>query len=223
MLKYKMCLLFLFNLLLLNFNFIRTDALINDLPLFGKVIYIDPGHGGTDPGAVYKDIYEKNINLSISKELETKLTSLGAIVYLTRYGDYDLSVTNTINRKRSDLSRRGNVINKSNCDLFLSIHLNSEETGIWSGAQVFYDDNNVFNEKIANIFQSEFNSNLGSKREYKLVDDLYLQKRITRPGILIEVGFLSNASDRYLLKQVYYQKKVASVITNGVLKYFNIK
>ena len=134
------------------FSLVSINA-INDnaLPLLGKIIYLDPGHGGIDGGAEYKDIYEKNINLSISLKLEEQLGKLGAIVYLTRNGDYDLSVPNTIHRKRSDLSRRSNIINSSNCDLFLSIHLNSEITGTWRGPQVFYDDNNENNKSNLNL------------------------------------------------------------------------
>ena len=145
MLRYKITVLFILLISICTFNFVEAGT--NELPLLGKVIYLDPGHGGLDPGAMYKNIKEKNINLQISKNLEKRLTKLGAIVYLTRYDDYDLSVNNTINRKRSDLSRRGNIINKSDCDLFLSIHLNAENTGIWKGAQTFYNTNNKENKK----------------------------------------------------------------------------
>lgn len=220
MLKYKIYVLILFLLTLGSINYIHAQN--NELPLFGKVIYIDPGHGGVDPGAMYSGIMEKDINLEISKKLETKLISLGAIVYLTRYDDYDLSVNNTINRKRSDLSRRGNIINKSDCDIFLSIHLNAEDTGTWRGAQVFYDDTNENNEEIAKIFQKQFKKYLNSNRDYKKTDVLYLQKRIERPGVLLEVGFLSNANDRYLLKQDSYQQKIVTTITNGLLEYFSV-
>lgn len=221
MLRYKICVLFLFILGVCSFSFVEASP--NDLPLFGKVIYIDSGHGGVDPGATYKNIYEKDINLSISQKLEEKLVQLGAIVYLTRYGDYDLAINNTINRKRSDLSRRGNIINRSGCDLFLSIHLNAESSGVWKGAQVFYDDINDNNELFAKILQKSFKKHLNSNREYKLTNDMYLQKRIKRPGVLIEVGFLSNASDRYLLKQSSYQYKVSDVIINSMIEYFEQK
>ena len=180
-------------------------------------------HGGADPGAMYKNIREADLNLKISEKLEEKLVSLGAIVYMTRYGDYDLSVTNTINRKRSDLSRRGNIINRSDCDLFLSIHLNAEETGIWRGAEVYYDDIHPENETIAKIMQDQMKKYLGSNRSLKKTDVLYLQKRIERPGVLIEAGFLSNSSDRYLLTQDTYQNKVATAITEGVLEYIKQK
>ena len=111
MLKYKIYVLLIFLISLCSINYIYAKN--NELLLLGKVIYIDPGHGNLDPGAMYKGIKEKDINLEISKKVEDILIKEGAIVYLTRYGDYDLSVPNTINRKRSDLSRRGNIINKS--------------------------------------------------------------------------------------------------------------
>ena len=213
MLRYKITVLFILLISICTFNFVEAGT--NELPLLGKVIYLDPGHGGLDPGAMYKNIKEKNINLQISKNLEKRLTKLGAIVYLTRYDDYDLSVNNTINRKR-----RGNIINKSDCDLFLSIHLNAENTGIWKGAQTFYNTNNKENKKIAELLQQQFKEDLNSKRKAKNKNDLYLQKRINRPGVLIEVGFLSNASERYLLKQEKYQDKVTLSIANALLKYF---
>lgn len=200
-------------------NIIKADS--SALPLFGKVIYIDPGHGGLDPGALYGGIKEKDINLEISKKLEDRLTKLGAIVYLTRNGDYDLSAIRTSNRKRSDLSRRVNMINNSKCDLFLSIHLNAEDTNTWRGAQVFYDDINTSNKKLANILQKQFKYDLKTSRKVKKVDNLYLQRRVKVPGVLIEVGFLSNANERYLLKNKSYQIKTVNSITKGLLTYFN--
>lgn len=217
MLKYKICVLFLFIISLICFDFIDAN---NNFPLLGKVIYIDPGHGGLDPGAMYGGIMEKDINLEISKKIESKLLELGAIVYMTRYGDYDLSVNNTINRKRSDLSRRSNIINKSDCDLFISIHLNAEETNSYRGAQVFYSETNEKNVEIAKLFQEDFKKELNSTRKYKKDNSLYLQKRIKVPGVLLEVGFLSNANERYLLKRKNYQEKVSTTIVNTIIKYF---
>lgn len=218
MLKYKICVLFLFIISLYCFDFVNAN---NNFPLLGKVIYLDPGHGGLDPGAIYGGINEKDINLEISKKIEEKLSKLGAIVYMTRYGDYDLSVNNTINRKRSDLSRRSNIINKSNCDLFLSIHLNAEETNSYRGAQAFYAEKNEKNIEIAKIFQEEFKKSLNSTRNYKKDNTLYLQKRLKVPGVLLEVGFLSNPNERYLLKQETYQNKIAETIVSATLTYFH--
>ena len=219
MLKNKIMMLLVTIVGILSINIINASN--NDLPLLGKVIYIDPGHGGVDPGAIYKDIYEADINLLISKKLETILLEKGAIVYMTRDGNYDLSVPNAYARKRSDLSRRANIINDSMCDLYLSIHLNAESTGIWHGAQVFYDDINPKNKIVASIMQDVLKKDLNSKREYKEINDMYLHKRVTRPGILIEVGFLTNANDRYLLSQDTYRQKIALSISKGVEIYFN--
>ncbi len=199
-----------------------TIGIINalNLPLLGKVIYIDPGHGGTDPGALYNDLYEADLNLQISLKLEAELEKNGAIVYLTRYGDYDLSVKNAINRKRSDLSRRANIINASNADIYLSIHLNSDISSTWQGAQAFYDKVNEKNEIIAKIMQEQFKKDLKTNREYKQIDDHYLYQRVKIPGVLLEVGFISNPNERYLLKQESYQEKIAISIKNGLINYF---
>lgn len=217
MLKYKIVCLSLFIFFFLVFNYVGAEE--KTYPLLGKVIYVDPGHGGLDPGAVYKDIYESDINLQISEVLSTTLGEMGAIVYMTRYGDYDLGVINALNRKRSDLSRRGNIINRSNCDLYISIHLNAVSSPVWYGAQVFYDDVHEENERLAKIMQEELARYLKTKRKYKKINDMYLHKRIQHPGILIEVGFLSNPNERYLLRQKYYQQKVSRAIASGVVKF----
>lgn len=218
MLHYKIGVFFVFIVTLCTFSFVHAS---NELPLFGKVIYLDPGHGGTDPGAVYKDIYESDINLEIAKKLENILVQKGAIVYLTRYGDYDLAVPNAVNRKRSDLSRRGNIINRSNCDIYISIHLNAESSSSWYGAQVFYDDVNEKNELLAKIMQKQLTKTLRTTRHYEETSAMYLHKRIKQPGILIEVGFLTNPNERYLLQKDDYQIKVSNAITNGIMSYFN--
>lgn len=199
-----------------------TIGIINalNLPLLGKVVYIDPGHGGTDPGALYNDLYEADLNLQISLKLEAELEKNGAIVYLTRYGDYDLSVKNAINRKRSDLSRRANIINASNADIYLSIHLNSDISSTWQGAQAFYDDVNDQNEIIAKVMQEQLKKDLKTNREYKQINDHYLYQRVKIPGVLLEVGFISNPNERYLLKQESYQEKIAISIKNGLINYF---
>ena len=145
----------------------------------------------------------------------------GAIVYLTRYGDYDLAVTNAWNRKRSDLSRRANIINRSECDLYLSIHLNAEDSGTLYGAEVYYDTINPDNKKIAEIFQKIFKDKLNSNRDYKENSTKYLQRRVSRPGVLLEVGFLSNSSERALLINDTYQNKIVNAIKDGINIYFN--
>ena len=199
-------------------SFINVNA--NEFLLLNKVIYIDPGHGGADPGTIYKDIYEKDINLELCKKLQKKLESFGAIVYMTRYGDYDLSNNYAVSRKKSDLNNRAKIINNSKADLYISIHLNSISSSAWSGAQVFFDDVNEKNKGIAELMQNQLKEDLNTKRKVKELTNMLLNRKVTVPGVLIEVGFLSNPNDRYLLQKQYYQKKVVNSITDGVLKYF---
>lgn len=216
--KYYM--LFFLVLFLLIFSNISAKVNTSNLLLFGKVIYIDPGHGGPDPGTVYKDIYEKDINLEICLKLQKKLENEGAIVYLTRYGDYDLSKNNAYERKKSDLNNRAKIINSSNADIYISIHLNSIVSSNWRGAQVFYDDINSNNIIFAKIMQKQLKDDLKTNREIKEIDNMLMNRKINIPGILIEAGFLSNQSDRYLLRQADYQYKICNSIKNGIIKYF---
>ncbi|MFA5407479.1 MAG: N-acetylmuramoyl-L-alanine amidase [Bacilli bacterium] len=217
--KHQIILAAIFLILLLGMN--KVDSYVDELPLLGKVIYIDPGHGGLDPGATYKDIFEKDINLQISQMLSTLLTEKGAITYLTREDDYDLALPNANLRKRSDLSRRSRMINDSLCDVYLSIHLNATLSTTWSGAQVFYDDVNDNNIILGGFIQNSFKEHLGSKRKLKKISDLYMYKDIDRPGVLLEVGFLSNPNERYILRKAYYQKKISNTIIEGLINYFN--
>lgn len=214
--KSKLYCLFLFLICVFSLGFVHAQT----LPLLGKVIYLDSGHGGKDPGAIVGSLHEADINLEITLKLQKRLEQEGAIVYLTRYGDYDLSVKNAINRKRSDLSRRANIINRSGADLYFSIHLNADTSATWKGAQAFYVDANPENEKIAKIIQEVFAKNLNTKRQYKKIYDQYMYRRIEVPGALLEVGFITNPNERYLLKTEKYQEKLANTITEGIIQYF---
>ena len=200
---------------LFSISFVKANPVESELRLIGKVIYLDPGHGGTDPGAVYKDIYEKDITLSICSKLKDILEQEGAIVYMTRYDDYDLS-TSAYNRKRNDLNNRAKVINESMADIYISIHLNSVSSTTWHGAQVFYDDINENNKEVASILQSSLNK----EREIKEIDDILMNRKIKIPGVLIEAGFLSNPNDRYLLRDSKYQYELCDKIKEGIIAYF---
>lgn len=216
----KVYCIFLLIIFICAFSFVGADIRKSDLELLGKVIYVDPGHGGPDPGTIYKDIYEKDINLEICKKLQTTLESDGAIVYLTRYGDYDLSKSYTGSRKKSDLNNRAKIINDSKADLYISIHLNSISSSTWSGAQVFYDDVNEKNYYLALLMQEQLKTDLKTTREVKEISTMLMNRKITIPGILIEAGFLSNPNDRYLLQKADHQYKIVESIKKGIIKYF---
>lgn len=210
-------------IILLSFIFVgcyKNIAVNSELDLLGKVIYIDAGHGGTDPGAIYGNIIEADINLSIAKKLEELLTSKGAVVYMTRKNDNDLSYPNSYMRKKSDLLNRAKMIDKTNSDMYLSIHLNASPDSSWKGAQVFYDDINKNNKVLAEVIQKQFKKDLKTNREIKEIKDLYMYKNTKTLGVLVEVGFLSNPNERYLLKADDYQKKICNSLYRAISSYY---
>lgn len=219
--KQKFYLLFI--LFLLLFGLSKVDAKINNnesLELFGKVITIDPGHGGRDPGTRYGNILEKKLNLEISKQLEKELTKKGAIVYMTRDKDEDLSSKYDVRKKRGDLYRRLMFIKKNRSDLYLSIHLNWYNNSYYGGVEILYNDINKNNKILATNIKSAFvNSNIKTRNIKETT--LYMYKNTYTPGVLIECGFLSNKNDRYLLQKTDYQKKISTIITDGVISYFS--
>ena len=202
---------------LLNVDAKRTN---NSLELFGTVITVDPGHGGRDSGTRYGNLLEKDLNLEISKELEKELTKRGAIVYMTRDEDEDLSSKYDKLKKRGDLYRRILFIQKNKSDLYLSIHLNWYNNSYYGGVEVLYNNINKGNKLLSEKISDEFKIN-GIKTRKNIPTDLYLYKNTRVPGVLIECGFLSNTNDRYLLKQKVYQKRISKIITDGVTKYLN--
>lgn len=188
------------------------------MPLTGKTIVIDPGHGREDPGTSYGNVYEKDINLAISLYLEKELGALGAEVILTRDGDYDLSKPDATYRKKSDFDNRIKLINESNASMYISIHLNYLSDTRYSGPQVFY---NGEDKKLAETIQSAMNKDLNGDRVVKKIpSDTYMYNKLKISGLLIECGFLSNYKERELLQTKEYQIKVAKSIANGILEYF---
>lgn len=206
------CILFFTVVIILSVPMVSAD-----LPLTGKVFYIDPGHGGVDPGSVFDDILEKNINLSISKFLQEELQRYGATVYLTRDGDYDLGSPNAMFRKKSDFDGRIKKINQSKADFYLSIHLNVLSNVKYSGPQVFYNKKVLESEQLATYLQSKMNEGLGGDREVEPIpSSTYMYSKLNKMGVLVECGFLSNASERQKLVTEEYQRKIASVLAEAI-------
>jgi len=222
---------FSFGLLLLFFilqyDFIKENTWGNsswNLPLSGKIILLDPGHGGPDGGAGPENALEKDIALSISLKVRDYLQEQGALVVMTRESDKDLADDDTrgySRRKVEDLKKRLEMINDSDNDLFISIHLNAIPSSRWSGAQTFYAPHFDENAKAAKFIQDELRENLGNTtRKAKPINQVYILKHAKKPGALVEVGFLSNPGEREQLKTEAYQKKVAASIYQGIVRYF---
>lgn len=219
MFKYKLSTLLIFLIMLCTVTFVKAKNF--EFALLGKTIYIDPGHGGIDSGATYKNIKESEINLKISLKLKDNLEKYGAVVYLTRTGNYDLSQINSENKKRSDLKARAKLINESKSDLFISIHLNSDPSPTWYGSQTFYTKTNKQNKALAETIQEILKQELKTPREAKEIKNIYLFDQIKIPGALVEIGFLSNPSERKKLQDDEYQNQITNLITEGIIKYVN--
>jgi N-acetylmuramoyl-L-alanine amidase len=193
------------------------------LPLAGRVIALDAGHGGLDGGAVSASgIVEKEITLAIALLLRDYLQEAGAAVIMTREDDSEHVNPGVIGRKRQDLTKRVEIVNNSNADLMISIHLNSIGSSRWRGAQTFYQPNRSEDHaRLAKLIQAELIRNLeNTNRAAKPLDrNILLMREVNVPAALVEVGFLSNPEEAALLSSPEYQKKVAAAIYRGILRY----
>lgn len=194
------------------------------MPLSGKVVAIDAGHGGPDGGASSSaGLVEKEVNLAISLYLRDYLQQSGAVVVMTREDDRDLADDTTkgySKRKTEDLHNRVALIEQKKADILVSIHLNSIPSAKWKGAQTFYNPANEEGKKLAGLIQSEIKMNLSNTdRVPKTENTFYLLKALPIPGALVEVGFLSNPEEARLMADAKYQKKLAESIYRGVLRY----
>jgi N-acetylmuramoyl-L-alanine amidase len=196
------------------------------LPLSGKTIALDAGHGGYDGGANNQEgVLEKDINLAITLYLRDYLQQAGAMVVMTREEDKDLADKNTkgySRRKTEDLLNRADYINERKSNLFITIHVNSIPSAKWRGAQTFFSSANTDSPNLAALIQDEIKRNLENTDRIALKADkpVYLLKILKMPSALVEVGFLSNPAEARLLTNEKYQKKLAAAIYQGVLRYY---
>lgn len=187
--------------------------------LDGKIITLDAGHGGNDPGAIGSDgTKEKNITLPITKMLKEILEDKGAKVYMTRTTDVDVFGPNASDAE--ELQARVNVGEKYNSDMFVSLHVNSSVNKNIGGFSTYYYPKTDNDLRLAKNIQNKLAANFG-------VDDLgvrqanfYVIKRISMPAVLVEMCFISNEKELTLMKGQWFQKKTARLIAEGIEKYF---
>jgi N-acetylmuramoyl-L-alanine amidase len=191
-----------------------------------RVIVIDPGHGGIDPGKVGAgNIIEAHINLEVSRILRNMLIESGAIVYMTRESDKGLySGGKTIReKKREDLAKRVSIAKELGAVVTVSIHCNSFGGPRWHGAQVFFLQGSTKGEELAKTLQRELIRVADPKntRSAKSNSELYILKNGPDPTVLVELGFLSNPTEAKILQDSSYQNKLAWAIYLGIIHYLN--
>ncbi len=180
-------------------------------------VYLDPGHGGFDGGAtsIDKSMCEKDINLKVCFYLKNYLEKTNIVVKMTRNKDVALSKS-----KKEDIHKRVELINKSNCDIYLTIHANAYPSSSVRGFQTFYSSNKQQNEYLAKTIQTSLQMlDKENKRLSKVITGKYVLDNTTKIGCLVEIGFLTNEIDLQKLTDDTYLEKMAFQIYLGILNY----
>lgn len=175
------------------------------------VIVVDAGHGGDDPGAMWGDICEKDINLQIAQKTEQILRKSGYQVKMTRWDDTKVS-----------LAERVDIAEKEKADVFVSIHQNSMEDDEISDGIETYCNETKNKESFPLALSIQNNITEITKAKNRKVDkesDLHVVSKNKMASCLVETGFLSSTSERKLLLDEKYQKKLAQGIAQGIMQY----
>lgn len=173
-----------------------------------KIIYIDPGHGGNDHGCVYGGVSEKDVDLEISMLLGAELEDMGYEVVYTREHDEYFS-----------LSKRAKFANDCNADIFVSIHCNAYEDASVNGFDVYYNKVASADALAEQVFNS-MEDKLDARARSYTYGSYQVLRQSKMPGILIEMGFLSNAEERKNLCDEEYQSLAAVAIAEALHEYF---
>jgi len=200
----------------MNFLFRRPKGA--DGKIAGKIIVIDPGHGGRDPGAqaIDKSLQEKNVVLEVGRRAADLLSDLGANVIMTR--DTDVFV---------DLKERAAIANRSGADLFVSIHINSNRVAnSRSGMITFHHKQEPEGKLLAQCLHDEIAKvsdipNIGIWSDTRIYSSGFAVLRWTdMPSVLLELGFVNHSADRELMKRTSWRQSAALGIARGISRYF---
>jgi len=190
-----------------------------------NIVIIDAGHGGEDPGAVGSDnIYEKDLNLSVSKELGSALAEKGFTVIYTRTDDkllYKEEENIKGIRKISDLKNRCKIAAEYPNAIFVSIHMNSYGDPKYSGTQVYYSTRNEYGRMLASAIQESVKESLqpNNNRVIKSGEGIFLLENTENVSVLVECGFITNSEECKKLSEKEYQKELSLAIVCGIIKY----
>ena len=192
-----------------------------------RSIFLDPGHGGSDSGAVSGGVREKDLTLSVYNKVSSKLATLGYTVLTSRNVDKDV-----------DLVDRADQANKANADMLLSIHFNAGGRGIARGIETYYyqatadrvpkinkeNHNNPErlerSRKLANKVQQNLLYQTGANDRGVKRASFTVLRESSIPSILVELGFIDNPEERNKIKTNEYQERLANGIVDGIVEYY---
>ena len=195
--------------------------------VINKVVYLDAGHGGYDPGATYFGQYEKNLTLAVQKRVKAKLEAAGYTVVTSR--NTDTSV---------ELLERSASANKSKADIFVSLHFNAgaqSANGVETYYYQYYSEypsriNQTYHNdaerlkrssELAQAIQSNVVAQTGSKNNGVKRETFAVVRETTAPAVLVELGFISNQAEFNKINIAAYQEKLAEGVTKGILAYYD--
>jgi N-acetylmuramoyl-L-alanine amidase len=186
---------------------------LTNFNLEGRVITIDPGHGGQDPGAIgFSDLREKNPVLEIGLKLEKLLEAAGAKVIMTRREDEFLP-----------LEERVAIANKADSDIFVSIHLNGHRSANSFGTETFIaPDSGQKSKLLAQFIQQYLVDKLGTFNRGVKQEELYVLNHTNMPAVLEEVVFISNQEEEDKIMKDDFKEKSAVAIYKGIVKHFEL-
>ncbi len=187
-----------------------------------KIVVVDAGHGGNDPGKIgVDDSLEKDINLIIAGKVKRILELQDVEVIMTRESDVGLYDENSSNKKVQDMKNRCELINETMPDCVVSIHQNSYHEESVSGAQVFYYGTSDESQILAEAIQAKLISYVDPEnhRQAKANESYYLLKKTSPPTVIVECGFLSNWEEAKKLQEDSYQNQIAWAVAMGILNF----
>lgn len=189
--------------------------------LEGRVIVVDPGHGGADPGTLGVGITTESENvLAIAWELKGMLEHSGAEVVMTRKTDVSPAQgTSFAHQTNGQLAARTWIANRSNADIFISIHNDWNGNSNITGSTSYYYHTNDW--LLADSIQKNLVNHLGSRDVGVRRGNFYVLRNTSIPSALIEVGFLSNRREAELLAQPWYRTIAAQGIYYGIIDYYH--
>ena len=182
--------------------------------LAGKVIVVDPGHGGHDAGAHAGGVQEKDLTLAIGRLLSAELSAQGATVIMTRRTDVFIP-----------LPERCAIANRNRADFFISCHINSSKRASMSGTIIFHHKGKSMGQLLAECVMGEVAkvSKLPAKGAWsdgKIYDSGFAVLRGTKmPGVLCEFGFINQPTDRSRMVTSDFQRAVAAAVMRGIKVY----
>ncbi len=203
---------------------------------FAGRVFIDPGHGGQFPGAIYGGVKESTIALAISREVERQLRSRGHETAMSRRSDtvvvgHDIPTWNYVNDQwryaadgqytvRDDLQARCDLANAWGADVFVSIHANAATNSSARGAETYWRNQSttdrLLSAKLADYVQQEYIKDTALRDRGVKNAQFYVLRWSNMPAILVETGFMSNSAERALLTDPAFQRRAGAAIARGI-------